>query len=122
MPAEAQARDAGGRRGAAEGALSLFREADGKVVVYAWMSGAWAPVGPVTEPKKRTFCEDLGTWHDLVVSVEVDSASKGFFVAPLGVNYGDDAVDAAKVFCARHGLPAGDYVEDIAGFVRAHGV
>ena len=55
---------------------------------------------------------------DLLQPVEIDSASKGFLVLPLGFNRDDDPMDVARRFCAKHEL-LDEYVEQIAAYVAS---
>ena len=106
--------------GASEGDVSLFREGGGTLAAFRWAAGGWERVGPVVAATRRAPKEELdGVWFDRVITVEIDSASRGFLVMMLGFNHDDDPADVARGFCAKHGL-LDEYVEHIAAYVASH--
>jgi phospholipase A-2-activating protein len=105
--------------GAREGDVSLFREGADAVGAFRWSGGRWERVGTVAPAVRRAASEELdGETFEKVISIEIDSASKGFLVLPLGFNREDDPMEVARRFCAKHEL-LDEYVEQIAAYVAS---
>mmetsp|Transcript_31494 Transcript_31494/g.40488 ORF Transcript_31494/g.40488 Transcript_31494/m.40488 type:complete len:526 (+) Transcript_31494:217-1794(+) len=104
-------------RGSQEGEISLFQDCQNKVTAYRWVNGSWQKVGSVTEPVKR---EELdGVFYDMVLPVEVDSASKGFLSLMMGFNFDDCPDTKAREFCLKYDLSE-EYHSQISTFVSQY--
>jgi len=107
--------------GAKNNQLCLFYEpSESNIFVYSWNSGTqkWKPVGRAEEPLYGRY-QLNGKFYDMVVPVEIDSASKGFLSLMLGFNQTDDPLEVAEAFCKEHDL-LDEYIPQIAFFVSSH--
>ena len=105
--------------GAREGDVSLFREGGDAVVAFRWSKGSWERVGTVAPTVRRAAKEELdGEYFDRVISIEIDSASKGFLALMLGFNRDDDPAEVARRFCAKYELQD-EYIEQIAAYIAS---
>ena len=110
------------------------------MAAYRWGGAAWERVGTVALPVRRetkeaaaatrlglddaamssTRKEELdGEAFDRVITVEIDSASRGFLVLRLGFDHGDDPAEVARGFCAKHAL-LDEYIPQIGAYVASN--